>query len=196
MAEIKILIEGYAKKFEHGWLASSTVCLIKTSDGKKIITDPGCNREKLLEALKKENLTTGEIDYIFISHAHLDHSLLAGIFENAKLVTYDANSTYDQDKIDEFEAGVLGPDVEVIDTPGHMLEHISLLVTTPQGKVAIAGDCIFFLVDEEQKFDINQKDHSEAKGMNMETLIKSRKKLIELADYIIPGHGKMFKVEK
>jgi len=32
--------------------------------------------------------------------------------------------------------------------------------------------------------------------MNTETLIASRKKIIEVADYIIPGHGKMFKVEK
>ena len=30
MAEIKILIEGYAKKLEKGFIASSTVCLITT----------------------------------------------------------------------------------------------------------------------------------------------------------------------
>ena len=38
MAEIKILVEGYAKKLKKGFLASSTVCLI-TSENKKIITD-------------------------------------------------------------------------------------------------------------------------------------------------------------
>ena len=32
--------------------------------------------------------------------------------------------------------------------------------------------------------------------MNIQKLIASRKKLLELADYIIPGHGKMFKVEE
>ena len=31
---------------------------------------------------------------------------------------------------------------------------------------------------------------------DMKKLKESRKKLLELADYIIPGHGKMFKVEK
>ena len=30
----------------------------------------------------------------------------------------------------------------------------------------------------------------------MEKLIESRKKLLENADYIIPGHGKMFKVKR
>jgi glyoxylase-like metal-dependent hydrolase (beta-lactamase superfamily II) len=193
MTEIKILIEGYAKKLPNGWVASSTVCLI-TSGDKKIITDPGCNRAKLLEAFKKEGLTTGDIDYVFLSHQHPDHILLAGIFENAKFVTYDTNLTYDNDHLTEFNAHSLGDDIEIIQTPGHVLEHISLLVTTAEGKVGIAGDAIWWLEDEEQNFDIDQQDHSQAKGMNMETLVESRKKLIGLADYIIPGHGKIFKV--
>ncbi len=195
MAEIKVLIEGYAKKLQNGWVASSTVCLI-AANGKRIITDPGCNRFKLLEALEKENFKTGDIDYVFISHAHPDHSLLAGIFENAKSVTYDSNLIYDNDSLSEFNENSLGPDIKIVQTPGHMLEHISLLVTTEQGKVAIAGDAIWWLDGEEQKFSVDQPDHSQAKGMNMETLIESRKKLIALADYVIPGHGKMFKISK
>jgi len=195
MAEIKILIEGYAKKLENGWVASSASCLV-ISGNKKIITDPGCNRSKLLDALEKENLTTGDIDYVFLSHQHPDHILLAGIFENAKAITYDSNLVYDNDSLTEYHPHLLGEDIEILQTPGHVLEHISLLVNTQKGKVAIAGDVIWWLQDEEQTFDIHQYDHSQAKGMNMETLIESRKKLIELADYIIPGHGKMFKVNK
>jgi len=203
MATIKILIEGYAKKLGRDWIASSTVCLVTLAGpdasvgaGKKIITDPGCNRVKLLDALKKEGLKTGDIDYVFLSHHHPDHSLLAGIFENAKSVTYDSNLIYDGDSLVEFKPNSLGEGIEILQTPGHVLEHISLLVDTVDGKVAIAGDVIWWLDDEEQKFKIDQYDHSQAKGMNMETLIESRKKLIEHADYIIPGHGKMFKVEK
>ena len=192
---IKILIEGYAKKLEHGWVASSTVCLI-TSGNKRIITDPGCNREKLLNALEKEGLTTGGIDYVFLSHCHPDHTLLAGLFENAKSITYDSNLIYDNDSLTEFNAHSLGDEIEILQTPGHMLEHISLLVSTDDGKIAVAGDAIWWLEDEEQNFRMDQPDHSQAKGMNMETLIESRKKLVGLADYIIPGHGRMFKVDK
>jgi len=195
MANIKILIEGYAKKLEHGWVASSTVCLI-TSGNKRIITDPGCNREKLLNALEKEGLTTGGIDYVFLSHCHPDHTLLAGLFENAKSITYDSNLIYDNDSLTEFNAHSLGDEIEILQTPGHMLEHISLLVSTDDGKIAVAGDAIWWLEDEEQNFRMDQPDHSQAKGMNMETLIESRKKLVGLADYIIPGHGRMFKVDK
>ena len=58
------------------WKVSSTVCLIISGD-KKIITDPGCNRKALLEALNKENLSTSDIDFVFLSHRHPDHIMLA-----------------------------------------------------------------------------------------------------------------------
>ena len=195
MATIKILIEGYARKLENGWVANSTCCLIR-SNGKTIITDPGCHRDKLLDAIKLEGISTGDIDYVFLSHQHPDHILLAGIFEKAKHITFDSNLLYDQDNLAEFDPHMLGPEIEIIQTPGHVLEHISLLVDTTEGKTAIAGDAIWWLDSEEQIFDVNQKDHSQAKGMNMDELVASRKKLIQVADYIIPGHGKMFKVNK
>ncbi len=195
MAEVKILIEGYAKQLDNGWVASATTCLVTT--GKiKIITDPGCNRKNLLEALSKENLATGDIDYVFLSHQHPDHILLAGIFENAKFITFDTNLMYDNDLITEFDKHELGEEIEILETPGHVLEHLSLLVNTDKGKIAIVGDVIWWLDSEEQVFDLHQKDHSQAKGMNMETLVESRKKVMALADYIVPGHGKIFKVEK
>ncbi len=192
MTQVKVLIEGYAKQLKKGWVASSTTCLITTGD-KKIITDPGCNREKLLKALNKEGLTTDVIDYVFLSHCHPDHILLAGIFEKAKFVTFDTNLIYDKDLLLEFDRHEMGEDIEIVETPGHVLEHLSLIVDTPEGKVAIAGDVIWWVDGEKQVFDINQKDHTQAKGMNMEDLIKSRKKILKVADWIIPGHGKIFR---
>jgi glyoxylase-like metal-dependent hydrolase (beta-lactamase superfamily II) len=44
--------------------------------------------------------------------------------------------------------------------------------------------------------EINKIDDSHPVELNMKELIKSRKKLLKLADYIIPGHGKMFMVKK
>ena len=195
MAEVKVLVEGYAKQLAKGWVASSTACLITTED-KKIITDPGCNREKLLAALNKEGLTTTEINYVFLSHRHPDHVLLAGIFENAKFITFDTNLIYDKDLLLEFDKHALGKDIEIIETPGHVEEHLSLIVNTPKGKIAIAGDVIWWLDGEKQVFNISQKDHSQAKGMDMDKLIESRKRILEMADYVIPGHGKMFKVKR
>lgn len=195
MTTIKILIEGYAKQLKNGWKANGTVCLI-TTDDKKIITDPGCNREALMDALKKENLATDDINYVFLSHRHPDHILLAGLFEKARYITFDANLMYDKDVLNEFNKHILGDDIEIVETPGHVLEHLSLIVNTDKGKIAVAGDTIWWLDNEEQIFDVNQPDHNQAIDMDMETLIESRKKLLEMADFIIPGHGKMFKVNK
>ena len=195
MAKIKILIEGYAKELKKGWLASSTCCFIK-SGNKNIITDPGCNRKKLLAALKKEHLKPTNIDYVFLSHCHIDHVLLASLFTNAKFVTFDTNLLYDQDLMLEFDKHVLGKDIEILETPGHVLEHFSLLVNTSQGKIALAGDVIWWTEGEKQIMDVKKEDDSHPKELNMKKLIASRKKLLKIADYIIPGHGKMFKVEK
>ena len=195
MTEVKILIEGYAKELPTGWLASSACCLI-TTDDKKIITDPGCNRKNLFDALEKENLKPEDIDYVFLSHGHVDHILLASVFEKAKFVTYDTNLLYDQDLMLEFKKDFFGKDIEILETPGHVTEHLSLLVNTPKGKIAIAGDVIWWTEGEEQIVDVNKEDDSHPKELNMEKLIESRKKLLKIADFIIPGHGKLFRVSR
>jgi len=192
MAEVKILIEGYAKPLKNGWLANSSVVLIK-SNGENIITDPGPDREKLLNVLKKEKLKTSDIDFVFLTHGHTDHSLLAGIFENAKIV--DELYVYQKDVITRHDGVIPGTDLKVIRTPGHMEEHCSLIVETEKGVYAVAGDAFWWSENEKQEIDINKPDN-DPEHMNIQKLIASRKKILELADYIIPGHGKMVKIKK
>ena len=192
MAEIKVLIEGYAKETENGWVANSSVVFIKSSR-KNIIVDPGFDREKLLNALRKEGLKISDIDFVFLTHGHIDHSLLAGIFEDAKII--DELCVYQKDIIIQHNGIIPGTDIKVIRTPGHMEEHCSLIVNTEKGIYAVAGDVFWWLENEKQEVDINKLD-GDPEHMDMKKLIASRKKLLELADYIIPGHGKMFKVEK
>lgn len=190
-ATVKVLIEGYARKIENGWVASSTACLV-ISSGFKIITDPGCNRKKLIEALSRENLSAEDIDYVFLSHGHPDHMMLAGIFANAKYVTYDDQLVDDQDLMIKFDKHILGPHTEIISTPGHVDDHISLLVHTCKGIVAIAGDVFWWPVGEKQYPDnpvySDSTDHQKLAG--------SQALLMRMADFIIPGHGKMFRVNK
>lgn len=193
MAEVKVLIKGYASELKNGWTASSTTTLIK-SNGKKIIVDPGCNRKKLLEVLKKEGLNTKDIDFVALTHMHPDHSLLCGIFKNAKVLT--PTEIYDNDKQVEQTDRIEGTDIKIMQTPGHVPEHISLVVPTKEGKVIIAGDCFWWSDNEKQEVDINKNDAAHPTETKIDDLIKSRKKIIEIADWIIPGHGKMFKVNK
>lgn len=192
MSEIKVLIEGYAKEIKNGWMASSTVTLIKSKD-KNIIVDPGFDREKLLNALKKEKLKIPDIDFVFLTHGHIDHSLLAGIFKNAKII--DELYIYQKDIIARHNGIIASNGLKVIRTPGHMEEHCSLIVGTKKGIYIIAGDVFWWMENEKQEVNINRPDN-DPEHMNIQKLIESRKKILELADYIIPGHGKMFKVKK
>ena len=192
MVEVKILIEGYAKSMETGYVASSTTTLIK-SNGKIIIADPGCNRTKLLQAMKKENLRSNDVDYIFQTHNHPDHVALAGIFENAKIV--DELYVYDGDIIAKHGGIIPETDLKVIRTPGHLEDHCSLIVPTREGIYVVAGDVFAWLENEKQEIDVNKQD-IDVEHTNMERMVASRKKILEIADFVIPGHGKMFKVEK
>ncbi|MCH8741973.1 MBL fold metallo-hydrolase [Patescibacteria group bacterium] len=192
MNKVKVLIQGYAKETKGGWLANSTVVFIQ-SNRKNIIVDPGCNREKLLKALKDNNLEIKDIDFVVLTHGHIDHSLLSGIFENATII--DELYIYQKDIINKHGGIIPGTDLKVIRTPGHKEEHCSLIIKTEEGMYAIAGDVFWWLDDEKQEINIERPDN-DPEHMNIQKLIESRKKLLEISDYIIPGHGKMFKVNK
>lgn len=192
MNKVKVLVEGYAKVNSNGtWDATSSTTLIDT--GKlKIIVDPGCNRKLILNALKKENLKTSDINYVFLSHYHLDHCLLAGIFENA---TVFDSLIWQKGPIGGDLVGDVLPetDIKIIKTPGHSPEHASLLVPTKEGKVLVGADIFWWKEGEGQKVDIQKSDEF---AVNFEDLIASREEALKIADFIIPGHGKMFKVVK
>ena len=184
---LTVLVQGYAKKTENGFLASSTCCLIETLDT-KIITDPGCNRAALYHVLKQHHLKPSDIDYTFLSHSHIDHILLAGIFDTAEHVTYDYNLKYSGDNMEVFDRYMLGNGIEIIETPGHTDQHLSLLVHAQKGVYAIAGDVFWWYDDEIQNIDLYKKDE----GQINDDLINSRQLLLSKADYIVPGHGKIF----
>ncbi len=190
MNKVKVLIEGYAKQLEDGWQANSSVVLIKSND-KNIICDPGCGKKELLGALKKEGLEISDIDFVFLTHGHIDHSFLAGIFDQAGII--DEIYVYKKDFSIEHNGIIPGTDLEIIHTPGHVEDHCSLVVKTERGIYSVAGDIFCWLQDEEQTIDIDKPD-SDTEHMDMKKLVESRKKIIQISDYIIPGHGKIFKV--
>lgn len=195
MTKVKVLIEGYAKKTEKGWLATSSTTLIEDS-GKKIIVDPGINRELLLEKLRKNNLTPNGIDIVFMTHYHPDHVLLVSLFEKATVV--DGDTIYQKDDEVGYEGKIPRTNIEVILTPGHAYEHAVLVANTDKGKIVVAADVFWWNDQEKQQTDniealINKEDPF---TKDREALKESRRKVLEIADWIIPGHGKMFRNPK
>lgn len=190
MNKVDILIEGYAKVTGTGWLASSTVSLIH-ANGIIILVDPGANKKLLLERLKEKNLTPQDIDFVFLTHLHLDHSLLMGIFPNAKVINHEAITEGDKGEL--VPALIPGTDISIVKTSGHEYAGASLLVPTPNGTVAVAGDVFWFEEGEKQTLDIEKKDDF---ATDMGELVKSRKEILGLADWVIPGHGSIIQVKK
>lgn len=193
--KVKVLIEGYAKDTEGGLLASSTTTLIQTAKH-NILVDPGINRKLLLQKIKKENLSINDIDYVFITHYHPDHMLLAGIFENATV--FDGDTIYKEDMETEYAGNLPNTNIKVLLTPGHAHEHAALVVETPDlGTVVIAADIFWWMDGEEQNTTeeviLKKKDPF---TKNTEELVKSRGEVLKIADWVIPGHGKMFKIDK
>lgn len=192
MAKVTVLIEGYARELESGWQATSSTTLIEDNN-RKILVDPGINRELLLLKLGENNLALSDIDIVFLTHYHPDHSFLASVFENSLFL--DGTTVYQGDLETEYEETIPGTNIKVVPTPGHTMEHCSLLVETNDGIIAVAGD-VFWWGDNE---DLNTKDaetllkRDDPFVQNEKELIKSRQELLKIADWIIPGHGQMFR---
>jgi glyoxylase-like metal-dependent hydrolase (beta-lactamase superfamily II) len=193
MDSVKVLIEGYAYPSESGsFFASPTTSLITTSD-KKILVDPGANEQKLLDALSQDNLIPEDIDIVYLTHYHPDHFLNIRLFPNKDI--YDGSTLWKNTGEEIFYSSkVPGTDIEILPTPGHSAEHSSLIINTKDGVVVIAED-VFWWKDGLQVTDsyeslINTEDEF---ASDFEALKESRKKVLQIADWVIPGHGKMFK---
>ncbi len=193
MAKIKVLIKGYTKEVNEKEFASSTATLIQDK-GVNVLVDPGMDRKILLESLAKEGLKTEDINFVIVTHTHLDHSLLVGIFENAKILD-NSDIFFFNGQIGEHKGKVPNTDIRIIKTPGHDQFHCSVLVDTEDlGNVVIAGDVFWWADREEQKTDKQSLlKHKDPYVKDEKALRKSREKILGLSDYIIPGHGEIFK---
>ena len=202
MAQVKILSIGEHHKNSEGKLVvHSTIILIKGE--KNFIVDAGSflDKEKIIEGLKQENLTCDDIDYVILTHLHLDHIVNVNLFKNAKiLLKFKGGNEYPGqmhvpasgylERYDLVGAPELDKDVKIILTPGHTPDMISVVVKTNEGVVVIAGDAF----PSEDFQDIAKQP--DPLFNDVFQFNESRKKILEIADFIIPGHGDIFKVKK
>ena len=75
----------------------------------------------------------------------------------------------------------------MLDTKGHTVDHKSLLVKVGDIKIVVAGDAIVtpthYIMDDIWRY---------AGSTEVKEAFRSMKKIIKIADYIIPGHGTLF----
>jgi len=190
-AEVHILQPGYAvwdKKMK-AQRADGTITLVLSQ--KNILVDTGLPKDKdiILTGLKKHDLKPQNIDYVICTHGDADHISNNNLFINAKfIVGFDI---YENDIATFFQNSFkIDPNVNVMAMTGHDDRSIGVQVDTAQGLVAITGDLF--------EFEGDYKDISNWVAFSKEPKehIRNRAKVWEMADYIIPGHGNIFKVDK
>ncbi|MBU3940485.1 MAG: MBL fold metallo-hydrolase [Nanoarchaeota archaeon] len=200
MAEVKVLVSGGHEDTDEGLKIGSTTTLIKTDQN--IIVDPGAliDEQKLLDALKKENISPEDIKLVVLTHTHIDHTVNLHLFKNATVYLKFMGSYPGQMQVinkgllirkDLLEDTKIAKDVKIILIPGHSNDLIGLVIDTDEGNVVIASDAISNEGCADLKNEPNPMIVADVDQYN-----ESRKKILKIADFIIPGHGKMFKVNK
>ncbi|KKQ27323.1 MAG: hypothetical protein US42_C0011G0061 [Candidatus Magasanikbacteria bacterium GW2011_GWC2_37_14] len=201
MTEVKVLVEGVHEMNADGKMdLGATTTLIKSNIN--IIVDPGAfvNKDKLLKALKDEGLKTTDIQAVILTHTHIDHTTNIFLFPQAIIYNRFIHSNYlgqthkiVEGCIERFDIvnEPIADNVKVIETIGHTIDHVSVVVETELGKIVIAGDAINGVA----MADMNIQADPDFL-YSLEEYNKSREKILAIADYIIPGHEAMFKVGK
>lgn len=151
--------------------------------------------EILLHELKNHHITENDIDFLVCSHGHADHIGNLNLFLKAHHFVGSClshkNVYYPHDF--EKQAYVIDNDIEVVSTPGHTKTCVSLIVRNSSlengSTVALAGDLF------EKEEDIFNETLWIQAGTEDENLQReNRLRIAETVDYIIPGHGPLFKV--
>jgi glyoxylase-like metal-dependent hydrolase (beta-lactamase superfamily II) len=184
MGEVKVLVKGYTSNDSGDEKTQATISLIRDGDIIMVV-DPGVlEREQvLIDALKKQGLKINDVNYVALTHSHLDHYRNIGLLPTAK--TLEFYGIWNKNTVIDWKEDFTD-NIKIIKTPGHSRTGISFLVNTAQGKIAVVGDV--FWKENYPETDPYADD--------MKKLIKSRKLVLKLADFIIPGHADMFKVKK
>jgi len=186
MPEVKILVKGYTSADKPGKKerSCSTITLVK--DGRSVIVvDPGtlASQEVLVKALKKEGLSPADVNVVFLTHSHIDHFASVGMFPKATIVEY--YGAWKNDAVKDRPSN-LTKNIQILETSGHSYTGLTLLVKTSIGKVAVCGDVFW-----KENYPVVDKYADNSKKLK-----ESRRKLLRVADYIVPGHAGMFKVIK
>lgn len=163
---------------------SSTVSVIR-SGAAVIVVDPGmvADRSLILDGLAGVNVEPTAVTDIVVSHHHPDHTMNIALFpEDARV--HDHWAIYRRDSwINRAAEGFSVADgVTLIETPGHTPQDITTLVQTEAGVAALTHLWGF------------EGAESDGRATDIDALHAGRRRVAEIAQLIVPGHGAPFRV--
>jgi glyoxylase-like metal-dependent hydrolase (beta-lactamase superfamily II) len=195
--EVIVLVPGFVGALQgRSYPVGGTVTLIKGNPNLVVDTGDVSQCPQILAALADHGTDAADIQWVVNTHGHLDHVGNNNLFPAATFVlgddlAQDGNYwTHDFTRSPLLIAGDPGDDaIYVMLTPGHTDHDLSVIVPASIGVVAVVGDLFEYAADDED--GAWERWSSDASLQR-----KSRAAVRALTDYIVPGHGGMFRVER
>jgi glyoxylase-like metal-dependent hydrolase (beta-lactamase superfamily II) len=164
--------------------ARSSVALIAIGR-RRIVVDTGLagEGELICLALSRLNLSPEDIDTVINTHSHPDHCGNNHLFTEARVLAPKEGT----------EGEEIAPGVTAIETPGHSLDSISVVVLSGRGSsketVVIAGDALPTMGNFLQNVP-------PALHIDRDLAVQSMARIIAIADVVIPGHDRPFSIRE
>ncbi|MCK5559694.1 MAG: MBL fold metallo-hydrolase, partial [Thermoplasmata archaeon] len=150
------------------------------------------DRELIVDNLAHHGLTPSSIDILINTHLHGDHCGNNSIFTNAKLLAHEHEAGFDKNTVTAVREGYeVDKGVHIIETPGHTRGSISVVVRNVQvhNTYVLAGDALPIQ-------DNYLKWVPPGINFNPQLALESMRKIVEIADIVIPGHDRPFELRK
>ncbi len=178
MADLDVLFTGYV-----GPRVAGTVSLIR-SGAVIAVVDPGMvpDRSRIIDPLAALGVRLEAVTDVILSHHHPDHTINVALFPNARV--HDHWAIYEKDVWHSRPADgfVVAPGVELLETPGHTPQDITTVVETAEGAAALTH--LWW----------NEAADSDPLATDVASLHRNRRRILERAVRIVPGHGAPFAV--
>jgi len=172
-----VLTNGYV-----GPRVASTVSFVEEGLVRAVI-DPGmvASRDRILEPLRGMGVHPDRITDVILTHHHPDHTVNCALFPRARI--HDFWAIYEADRWSRrpAEGYRLSPSIRLIETPGHTPQDLTVLAGTEDGVVAFTH--LWWNRNGPVKDPL---------AVDPRSLVRNRRRVLELADRIVPGHGVPF----
>ena len=177
----------------------------ESEQGKKAAPYKRTPEQELDAALRNIGVSTGDVEYVVLTHLHWDHAGNNHLFPDAKFlcqkIEYDSFTNpgfdklgygYDTDYLLRFNYELIDGDKELFDgisailTPGHTLGMQSVVIDTKIGKVVLSGDLVTLresLSYDQPRFNAMLYNDSAA-----EIAQTSLDKVLAVSKHVLPGH--------
>ena len=187
--EVVELVKGYIRRQDGVILEAYSSVTLVVCEERRIIIDTSTpeRRGQIISGLEDRGLSPGEIDTVILTHLHGDHTSNNDLFHKAVMMAH----------VDELPPRGIEPVIEdqevcdgvrLIHTPGHTRGSMSVVIEGDRTYVA-AGDALPTK---------NNYLKWVPPGLNYypELALRSMRKIVEIADVVIPGHNGAFEVDR